>query len=461
MSVPTAAARRPRRARRTRYGILAMLPLLPVTLILTGCEAGGGYPQTTFRPVSEFGDMLNAVFYNTFGWTMGILILVMGLIIYAAFRFRERPGAPHPEQIHGNTTLEIAWTIAPALIVVAIGVPTVQTIFDTQRRPPEDALVVEVIGHQWWWEFRYPELDIVTANQMWIPAGRPISLQMHSADVVHSFWIPRIGGKRDVNPLPRRREGEPAAHRNYLLFNVREPGHYLGQCAEFCGEAHAIMRMTVMAVEPSEFDTWAMRMRGQAGPATAGMLTAGRIADAGVAQPQITGLEGTERAPEAQTPGAAVPQQTGADTAMVGQTIDGQVPALSPQPAPQALQIGQIPVPTGVGNPYVAPIDEVAMVQEGQRLFLGAACVACHAISGTTAAGMLGPRLTQYGERPWVGAGAAENNLENLIQWIRDPQSMKPGTLMPGTLRGAAGMPPTGLTDAEVRAIAMYLLSLR
>jgi heme/copper-type cytochrome/quinol oxidase subunit 2 len=97
------------------------------------------------------------------------------------------------------------------------------TIFETQRRPPEDALVVEVIGHQWWWEFRYPEYGIVTANQMWIPTGRPVSLQMHSADVVHSFWIPRIGGKRDVNPLPRRREGEPAAHKNYLLFNVRSP----------------------------------------------------------------------------------------------------------------------------------------------------------------------------------------------------------------------------------------------
>jgi cytochrome c1 len=120
-----------------------------------------------------------------------------------------------------------------------------------------------------------------------------------------------------------------------------------------------------------------------------------------------------------------------------------------------------MPVPTGAGNPFVPPVDEVAWQQEGQRLFLAAACVACHAIEGTSAVGALGPRLTQYGERPWVGAGAAVNNLENLMQWIRDPQSMKPGTLMPGTLRGAAGMAPTGLTDAEVRAIAMYLLSLR
>jgi cytochrome c oxidase subunit II len=104
---------------------------------------------------------------------MGILVIVVALILYAAFRFRERPDTPHPEQIHGNTTLEIAWTIAPALIVVFIGIPTVRTIFDTQREPPEDALVVEVIGHQWWWEFRYPEYGVVTANQMWMPTDRP------------------------------------------------------------------------------------------------------------------------------------------------------------------------------------------------------------------------------------------------------------------------------------------------
>jgi cytochrome c oxidase subunit II len=424
MSVPRAAARRPR-ARPVRRRIATMLVPLLTTLALAACEAGGGYPQTTFRPVSEFGDKLNEVFYITFNWTMGILVLVMALILYATFRFRERPDAPHPEQIHGNTLMEIGWTIAPAIIVVLIGIPTVRTIFETQRRPPDDALVVEVIGHQFWWEFRYPELGIVTANQMWIPTGRDVSLQMHSADVIHSFWIPRIGGKRDVIPLPRRREGEPAAHKNYLLFNVREPGHYLGQCAEFCGESHAIMRMTVMAVEPTEFDAWAARMRGSAAVAAVGG------------------------------------QQPGRDTAMVGQTADGQVPAMTAEPAPQAQRIGQMPLPTGVGNPFAPPLDEVALQQEGERIFLGAACVACHAVSGTTAVGVLGPALTQYGERPWVGAGAAENNVDNVAQWIRDPQSLKPGTLMPGSLRGGGGMPPTGLSDAEVRAVAAYLLSLK
>jgi cytochrome c oxidase subunit II len=433
MSLPRAAARG-LYARRLRSGIATTLTLLVGAVLITGCEAGAGYPQTTFRPVTEFGDALNAVFYNTFGWTMAVMIVVFGLILYATFRFRERPDTPHPEQVHGNTKLEITWTVIPALIVVFIGVPTVRTVFDTQRRPPDEALVVEVIGHQWWWEFRYPELGIVTANEMWIPTGRPVSLQMHSADVVHSFWIPRLGGKRDTHPLPRRRAGEPAAHKNYLLFNVREPGRYLGQCAEFCGESHAIMRMTVNAVEPAEFDTWASRMLG--------------------AQPTPPLMEGEPQAVAGVEPGVAP------DTAVVGEAVDGQPAAVTAEPVAQP-RIGQMPVPTGVGNPFRAPFDEAELLREGERIFLGAACVACHAVTGTTAVGVLGPSLTLYGQRPWVGAGAAENSRENLIQWIRDPQSMKPGTLMPGTLRGAAGMPPTNLTDDQVRAVAAYLMSLR
>jgi cytochrome c oxidase subunit 2 len=385
--------------------------LLISTLALAGCAAGGDYPQTTFRPVSEFGRLLNGVFYNTFNWTMAIMLIVIALILFAAFRFRERPDSATPKQIHGNTTLEIAWTIVPAIIVVFIGVPTIGTIFDTQREPPEDALRIEVIGHQWWWEFRYPEYEIVTANEMWVPTDRPVSLAMRSADVIHSFWIPRIGGKRDVNPLPRRREGEPPKHDNYLLFTVEEPGQYLGQCAEYCGEAHAIMRMTVMAAEQPAFDSWVERMR-----------TGG---------PQTTGL------PPAQVVGAPVPAQ-----------------------ARQPL-FGQMPAPTGAGNPFRAPLPDAMLLEEGARIFQSSSCITCHAIAGTTAAGQVGPSLTMMGARPWIGAGASAMNHENLVAWITDPQSIKPGTLMPGTRTAGGGLPPTGLTDQEVRAVAAYLLSLK
>lgn len=449
MSVPRAAARGTCARRSRRF--VSHLALLVSTLALAACEAGAGYPQTTFRPVSDFGDMLNDVFYNTFNWTMGILVLVIALILFAAIRFRERPGAPHPEQIHGNTRLEIAWTIAPALIVVFIGIPTVRTIFDTQREPPENALRVEVIGHQWWWEFRYPEYNIVTANMMWVPTDRPVSLAMRSVDVIHSFWIPRIGGKRDVNPLPRRREGEEPKHDNYLLFTVREPGHYLGQCAEYCGEAHAIMRMTVNAVEQAEFQEWVQRM--QAGGAVAPGLAPAQDPAAGAL------VVGADQVPD--PAGGAV---AGVPSVTPGQ-LGGTVPA-APQTAPAPSQpqqplFGQMPAPTGAGNPFRAPLSDEILQEEGKRIFLASTCTACHAVAGTTALGAVGPNLTMFALRPWIAAGASETNVENLVRWIRDPKAMKPGALMPGTATAGGGMPPTGLTDQEVRAVAAYLMSLK
>jgi cytochrome c oxidase subunit II len=417
------------------------LALLISSLALAGCEAGAGYPQTTFRPVSEFGRILNDVFYNTFNWTMGIMLIVTGLILFAAFRFRERPDAPHPKQIHGNTLLEIGWTIVPAIIVVFIAVPTIRAIFDTQREPPENALRVEVIGHQWWWEFRYPEFDIVTANELWVPTHRPVLLAMRSADVIHSFWIPRIGGKRDVNPLPRRREGVEPKHDNYLLFTVEQPGQYLGQCAEYCGEAHAIMRMTVMAAEQERFDRWVERMRA-GGPQTTGLPPAQDPAAGAlvISGEQVADAEGGE---------PAVPQVAPAEVMGVART-----PVQQPQ-------FGQMPAPTGAGNPYRAPLSDAVLQQEGERIFLSSSCITCHAVAGTAAAGQIGPSLTMLGARPWVGAGASAMNHENLVAWIRNPQAVKPGTLMPGTRTAGGGMPPTGLTDQEVRAVAAYLLNLK
>jgi cytochrome c oxidase subunit II len=400
MVAPWAAAR-PRTPRCWCGGAAASALLIAIPA-LTACDAGDDYPQTTFRPVSAFGDALNAVFYNTFWWTTAILVLVVALILYAAFRFRERPGAPPPAPIHGNTKLEITWTLVPALVVIVISVPTVRTIFATQQRPPDDALVIDVVGHQWWWEFRYPQHQLTTANLLYLPTGRPISLVLQSADVVHSFWIPKIGGKRDVNPLPRRRENGAPAHPNYITFTVNEPGHYLGQCAEFCGESHGIMRMSALVVAPPEFDAWVQRMRG------------------------------------------------------------GQQAAAASQPAsPSQPRIGQMPAPTGAGDPFRAPMPDSLLQEEGRRIFLGGACVACHTIAGTPARGTIGPNLTLFGTRPHLGAGAVENTRDNLVRWIRDPPSLKPGALMPGTIRGAAGVGPTGLSDAEVRAVAAYLSSLK
>jgi cytochrome c oxidase subunit 2 len=355
------------------------------------------------------------------------MLLVEVLLVYIIWRFRARPNQPRPRQIHGNTKLEILWTTIPAIIIVIISVPTILTIFDIQKRAPEDALQIEVIGHQWWWEFRYPEQGIVAGNQFFVPVGRPVELRLRSADVIHSFWIPRIGGKRDVNPPPAV-TGDRALHTNQILFTADEEGAFTGQCAEFCGESHAIMRMVAHAVSPEAFDAWVAQMRG------------------GADGPGVTPLAGA---------GAATATAT-ADTAA----------AAAPASPPAPLQAAAIPAPTGM--PPQRPAIP-AMMQPGAKtdaelgrdIFLTKACVACHAIAGTPAAGAIGPTLTRYGARPWVGAGAARNTLDNVQQWIRDPESLKPGVLMPGAQTPGGGMPPTNLTDEEIRLIATYLMSLK
>ena len=172
--------------------------LAVLALALAGCSPER-YPQTALLPLSDFARIGDDVQDQTFYWALGVFILVEGALLYSIFRFRGRPDDPEPSQIHGNTTIEIIWTLIPALILAAIAVPTVKGIFETNRTPP-DAMKIEVIGHQWWWEFRYPDAGIITANEMYIPQGRTVEVIINSADVVHSFWPPRFAGKRDVFP---------------------------------------------------------------------------------------------------------------------------------------------------------------------------------------------------------------------------------------------------------------------
>ncbi len=391
-----------RRRARTGAALLAVCSA-------AACMGGTEYVQTTFHPVTDYGRTLNDLFYNTFWWTMPILFLVLGLIVYIVIRFREQPGRPAPKRIHGNTMLEVAWTFIPAMIVTFIAVPAVIAVFDDYRRASEDALEVEVIGHQWWWEFRYPAEQIVTANNLVLPVGREIHLRIWSADVVHSFWLPRVGGKRDAMPLPRTVEGErPRA--NHIVFTLTERGQWRGQCAEYCGEAHAIMATYAQGVTVEEFAAWVASM----------------------AEPALT------------------PEST-ATTEVTG----GAAPS------------GAIDTSTTVANMAVlqdtlgAAAGQETLEQEGERLFLSKACIACHAISGTTARGVVGPNLTRFGSRPSVGAGALPNTQENVQRWIQNPQAVKAGALMPGAGEAAGGFPATGLTSEEVRAIAAYLVSLK
>jgi cytochrome c oxidase subunit 2 len=210
-------------------------------------------PMSTIAPKSDFAWMIQDIYVLIFWIALAVFIVVEGVLLYSVIRFRRRPGQGLPEQIHGNTKLEIAWTIAPALVLVLIAVPTVQTIFQTQAEPPnmDQALKVRAVGHQWWFEFEYPDLGIVTANELHVQKGQTVYFDIESADVIHSFWFPLMGGKRDMTP----------SHVNHMWFTPNEAGRFLGQCVEYCGASHANMRMVLYVHEPAEWQAWVDGMK--------------------------------------------------------------------------------------------------------------------------------------------------------------------------------------------------------
>lgn len=227
-----------------------------VALLTAGCAFDReAYPQSSIHPTSDFAAVIHDLYVDIFWWTLGILVVVWVALAYILVRFRARPDQPVPKQIHGHMGLEIGWTVAPALIVVAIAIPTIQAVFSTQQGDPENAMVVDVIGHQYWWEFRYPDTGLVTANEVHIPVDRPVSFRISSADVIHSFWVPMLGGKRDANPVRMRPEGEDPTY-NWIHLTAGETGTFWGQCAEFCGDSHSLMGFRVVVESDEEFQAW-------------------------------------------------------------------------------------------------------------------------------------------------------------------------------------------------------------
>ena len=251
---------RARRARVPRLGALA------VGLALAGCGLLDS-PATTLVPRSDFGWTSHRIFIQILRWDTAIFLVVQVLLLVAVFRFRERDPKAIPRQVRGSAMLEIIWTLIPAVILTFIAFPTVSAIFRTQAAAPRDALRVKVIGHQWWWEFQYPELGIVTASDLHLPVGRPVSLEIGSVDVIHSFWVPGLGGKRDATPGNQTR----------IVLTADTPGVYYGQCAEFCGASHANMRHLAVVETPEAFQAWAAKQKEEAAsppdgsPAAAGL----------------------------------------------------------------------------------------------------------------------------------------------------------------------------------------------
>jgi cytochrome c oxidase subunit 2 len=315
-------------------------------------------PTTSiFKPLSQPAQDIKELSLLTIAICTVIFLVVAGLLVFTIVRYRHRAGdeASEPPQIYGSNQIELAWTVLPILIVFTLILVTSRSIAEIQdRKPPPGTVNATVIGHQWWWEIRYPELGIVTANELHVPAStdssrRPTFLKLQSVDVAHSFWVPQLAGKTDLIPNKQ----------NLMWIEPTQLGTYLGNCAEYCGTQHARMLIRVIVHTPEEFDRW---------------------------------------------------------------VAEQKQPAL-----------------------------EDANAKQGRKLFFANSCVNCHTIRGTTAEGKFGPDLTHMMSRQTLASGAVPNNSEMLRLWVRDPQQLKIGCLMPNMQ----------LTDAEVDQVVAYLQTLK
>ena len=398
----SSATRTTKRGRRRFLGLLALS-----IAALSGCGSDAT-PLTTLDPRGDAADAIHALVQPVFIVAGIVLVFVNAGVLITALKFRRKPGEDDvfPEQVHGNTKLELGWTILPAVIMAGIAVGTVATLV-TLANEPEDIrkdFEVKVVGHQWWWSFEYDldrdgTVDFETANEMVIPTGEAVHLEITSRDVIHSFWIPALNGKKDAAP----------GRQHTLWMQADDPGRFLGQCTEFCGLSHGYMRMLVEAKAPADFDSW-----------VASQLEKPAIPEEGTAERR--GLD-----------------------AFVGQCATCHMIE-------------------GVNSPDCKAIeteDEYAVEENtcwvGASPYVGAAQV-----SGAA------PNLTHLMSRYLFVGGLyelrdAEGNLNrnNLEGWIRDPATFKP--MAPDATRGnlyGRGMPKLPLTEDQIDDLVAYLSTL-
>jgi cytochrome c oxidase subunit 2 len=343
------------RLARPVIGILLLLVQVFFAVCLCSAETRPGIPSI-FKPESTPADSIYSLSLLVLAIAGFIFAFVVGLLIYSISKFRRRANDnSEPPQVYGSSQIELAWTVIPVLIVLVLFVATARVIHAIQDAPkPAGAVDVTVIGHQFWWELRYPELGIVTANELHVPVSDPAHptptfLKLLSADTDHSFWVPRLAGKTDL--IPNRV--------NNMWIDPHDVGVYVGQCAQYCGIQHAKMLLRVYVDSRDQFDKWVRDEK----------------------QSVVT--------------------------------------------------------------------DEAT--EEGRRIFETTACINCHSVSGTVANGRLGPDLTHLMSRDTIASGAAPNTPENLKAWIRDPDSVKPGSLMPGMK----------LNEHDLDMLTAYLQTLR
>ena len=339
-------------------GIAVLLAgVLLVATLCFGAPADPSQIPNIFRPQSTPANSILHLSALVLAITALIFVVVFSLLVYAVAKFRKRDedDGREPAQVYGSNQVELAWTVIPTLIVLVLFLATARVIHSIQDAPkPLRAIEVIAIGHQFWWEFRYPALGVVTANELHVPVSNPSNptptfLTLLSVDTDHSFWVPRLAGKTDL--IPNRV--------NHTWIDPQETGLYLGQCAQYCGTQHAKMLLRVYVDSPEKFEQWAQEQR----------------------KPAI--------------------------------------------------------------------INDA--VEAGRQVFETTACVNCHAVSGTVADGRFGPDLTHLMSRDTIASGAAPNTRESLRAWIQNPDTIKPGSLMPAMQ----------LSDHDLDALTDYLMTLR
>ncbi len=394
--------------------------------LLAGCEYNffrmDGH-QSTIAVEGPVAREQLQVFYVTVWVTLVIFVIVGGVLAYATVKFRARNAADEhaepPAQSHGNPLIELSLIGASVLALVIIAIPTLRGIwytYDVPEAEKANAYEITAVGYQWWFKFEYPaeqaagegntKMPLVTANELVIPAGRPVRVHLRTVDVIHSFWVPKLAGKVDM--IPNRA--------NHLWLQADKPGYFWGQCAEYCGDSHAVMRFRVVALGPREFSEWLEQQLQTARSVQT------RTADAGQPRAQFAALK-TFKQNEA------------------GVSAKFDIQPLESWRAKQAPEAGE----------------DAQLVARGRELFTQKQCNQCHTVRGHGSAGIAGPDLTHIGARSTIAAGLIENNREQLHRWIHDPGAVKPGNKMAvGYLERKITM-----TAEDEVALVAYLESLK